>query len=223
MILKVNLKKGCLVLVKVGQRKERSDKKKEIKPLIPSEAKEYITRLSHITDKPIKDICEYLVVFALKDKQTFDTLTIYFKRSFFIDPTYYNGHLDAPSIEKRLKGPTEKVSIKFKKEDYELISTLAYALDCTPTRATAILLEMAAHNIKAVNEYVHKYLVDELTESQMRNLRKVLSYVNRYSNENSSWLTVLSTVVGDVRPSTIKLHDLVAEFLNVTKAKNPKR
>ena len=199
--------------MKVGQRKERSDKKKEVQPLIPTTVKENINRLSHITNQPIKDICEYLVVFALKDKQTFDTLTIYFKRSFFIDPTYYNGHLDAPSIEKRLKVPTEKVTIKFKKLDYELISTMAYALDCTPTRATSILLEMAAHNIKAVNEYVHQYLVEELTDSQMRNLRKVLSYVNRYSDENNSWVTVLSTVVGDIRPATRKLYELVDEFL----------
>ncbi|MGE7690008.1 hypothetical protein ACQKMI_12480 [Lysinibacillus sp. NPDC097214] len=83
----------------------------------------------------------------------------------------------------------------------------------TPTRATSILFKIASHNIKAINGYFHSYLVDELTDRHMEDLRKVLSYVNRYSDENNSCATVLSTVVGDIHPTTRKLYELVEDFL----------
>lgn len=200
-------------MVKVGQRKERSDKKRMVKPLIPNETRENIFRISHVTQTPIKDVCEFLVAHVIRDTNTITLLSKHFKRNVGIGSTYYRGDIENVSISKRLKVESGLVTIKFKRADYELICALAYALDVTPTRATAILLELATRNIKAVNKYVHEYLLDELSASQMRELRIVLSYVNQYNEENSSWLSILSSIVGEIRPATKKLYELVEDFI----------
>lgn len=200
-------------MVKVGERKERSDKKREVKPLIPSQVKEEIHRISHITERPLKDVCEFLIVFVLRDKDTINMLAKYFKRSIGIDKTYYLGDINVTPLSKRITGETVTVSIKFKRNDYETICALAYALDCTPTRATAILLIAALNNIRVVNKFIYEYMTEELSIGQMNELRKVLSYVNKHNDEHSSWLTALSIIVGDIRPSTKKLYELVEGFL----------
>ena len=200
-------------MVKVGERKIRSDKKREVKPLIPIDTKENIFRISHVTETPIKDVCEYLVIHIMRDRKTMDSLSMYFKRVVGIGDTYYRGDINNVGINKRLKVDAELVTVKFKRDDYDLICAIAYALDVTPTRATAILLEMATYNIKVINEYVREYMVDELHDWQIKELRRVLSYVNQYNDDNSSWLSILSAIVGDIRPAARKLRELVEEFL----------
>lgn len=193
-------------------RKERTDKKREVKPLLPMEAKEAIYRISHITRTPVKDVSEYLTLCIIRDKKELDALSKHFKRGIRIDNTFYTGDLNAPTIPKRLQVPTSLLSVKFTKTDFERISTLSYALDVTPTRTTAILLTAASRNIEAINAYVRQYMIEELTDGQIRELRTVLSYVNRYNTDKSSWLSLLSTIVGDIRPATKKLREMVAEF-----------
>ena len=186
-----------------------------MKPLIPIDTKETVHRLSHITATPIKDVCEFLICYVMRDKETIDVLSSHFKRSVMISETFYNGNINIENIGKRLNEPGELVSITFKKPDYELISALAYALDCTPTRTTSILLQHAKCDIRAVNEYVYIYMNHQLTEGQIKELRKVLTYINSYNNDAVSWAAILSKIVGDVRPATRKLRDLVEEFLKL--------
>ncbi len=185
-----------------------------MKALIPFDTKEMIHRLSHVTATPLKDVSEFLTNFVANDVHTLETLSKYFKRGVQLNTTFFNGRMDAVQISKRIYGDADLISIKFKQNDYDRIAAIAYGLDCTPTRATAILLELASRNVKAVNEYVYLYMNSELTPSQMEDLRKVLSYVNRNNKSNSSWLTLLSRIVGDIRPASQKLYQLVNEFLN---------
>lgn len=205
--------KGGQTLDRGEYKKERSDKKRQVKPLIPIDTKEAIHRLSHITSTPIKDVCEFLICHVIRDKKTIDVLATYFRRSVMIDQTFCNGNINVKHIGKRLNEPGELVSITFKKLDYELISALAYALDCTPTRTTSILLQHATCDIRAVNEYVYINMRHQLTEGQIKELRKVLTYINHYNDDAVSWAAILSKIVGDVRPATKKLYELVEEFL----------
>lgn len=199
---------------RVGERKTRSDKKRDVKPLVKSEVKEAIMRISHITFMPIKDVCEFLTVYAANDRNTLDRLTKFIKRSVRLDNTLYNGDSEAIPITKRFSDSREKVTIKFKRDDFERISALAYAMDCTPTRATAILLTQGVRNVGAVNAFVRQYLSEELTPRQLEDLRQILSYTHRYDDDNHSWLSVLSAIVGDIRPAMRSLREIVDEFIN---------
>ena len=198
---------------RVGERKTRSDKKKDVKPLVKTEVKESIQRISHITFMPIKDVCEFLTVYAANDRVTLDKLTKFIKRSVRIGNTFYNGDSEAQPITKRFSDSREKVTIKFKRDDFERISTLAYAMDCTPTRATAIFLTQGVRNVGAVNAFVRKYLAEELSPRQVEELRQILTYTHRYDNDNHSWASVLSAIVGDVRPAMRSLREIVDEFI----------
>lgn len=201
------------------ERKVRSDKKRDVKPLISIEVKDAIHRISHVTHTPVKDVCEFLIVYVAKDRDTINDLSKFFRRPIRIDSTVFLGNIDNPSVSKREKGNCEKVSIKFKADDYELVSALAYALDCAPTRASAILLTSAVRNVRAVNEYVKEYMHEELSPSQISELRQLLSYVNQYSDDNHSWMSLLSAIVGDIRPAIMQLRDMVSEFIADKKKK----
>lgn len=213
------MENGGKTMSREVQKKERADKKRQVKPLIPIDTKETIHRLSHITSTPIKDVCEFLICHVIRDKKTIDVLVTHFRRSIMIDKTFCNGNINGKHIGKRLNEPGELVSITFKKPDYELISALAYALDCTPTRTTAILLQHASCDVSAVNEYVYVNMRNQLTEGQIKELRKVLTYINHYNDDAVSWAAILSKIVGDVRPATSKLRDLVEEFLSIRNKK----
>lgn len=206
-------KKGVLSSVGERGRKERSDKKRQVKPIIAIDTRETIHRIGHITAKPIKDVCEFLICYVVRDVETINVLSSYFRRNVIINETFHNGSLEVEHIGKRLNEPGEQVSITFKKPDYELICAYAYGLDCTPTRTTAILLQHATCDIKAVNEYVFRNLKQELTDGQIKELKKVFRYINYYNDDVITWASILSKIVGDVRPATKTLYDLVEEFL----------
>lgn len=192
----------------------RSDKKRQVKALVYFDVKEMIHRIAHITRTPLKDVGEFLTLFVLDDRATINDLAMYFRRKVQIGNTYYNGNLTVKPIEKKIYGDRELITINFKSSDYDRIAAIAYGLDCTPTRTVAILLEYASNDIEAINEYVFQNMKHELTDGQMKELRKVLTYVNRNNENNSSWLSLLSKIVGDVRPASKRLYDLVNEFLN---------
>lgn len=197
----------------VAGRKVRSDKKRDVKPLIKVEVKEAILRISNITYMPIKDVCEFLTVYAANDRDTLERLSKFIRYSIRIGNTVYIENSEAIPITKRFYDAREKVTIKFKGDDYQRISSLAYAMDCTPTRATAILLTQGVRNVGAVNAFVRKYLSKELTASQLEDLRQILSYTHRYDDDNHTWLSVLSAIVGDIRPAMRNLREIVDEFI----------
>ena len=161
----------------------------------------------------MKDVCEFLTRYIMEDNESLNVITKHFKRTVIINGIFHNGNIDAPALPKRLNVDSEQVTITFRKSDYESICSIAYAIDCTPTRTTAILLQHAVCNVKAVNEFVYINMTHELTNGQINELRKVLSYVNRDNDNHSSWASLLSKIVGDVRPATKKLYEIVNEFL----------
>jgi len=195
------------------ERKIRSDKKKEIKPYISIEIKDAIYRLSYITQTPVKDVCEQLVIYTMNDREVIDHLTQFFQRDIRLGNTIYRGFLDNPKARKRLLEYRERVTVRFKREDVEPIVILSYALDCSPTRTTAILLENGIRNMKFINRYVEEFLRSEITESQMRELRLLLKFVKEHEGTERSLASLLSVIVDEVRAPVTRVKDAVAEFL----------
>ena len=70
---------------RAGQRKIRADKKRAVKPLISLDVKDAVHRISHITHTPIKDVCEFLIVDAAKDREIINDLSKFFRRNIRID------------------------------------------------------------------------------------------------------------------------------------------
>lgn len=199
-------------MARVGERKERSDKKKEVKPSIPTELKDAIYRISYITYTPVKEICEQLCIAVMTDQKILTDLSTFFIRDIRIGSTFYLGELDNRHIKKRVDGSKERITIKFRRADYEVIYGLGYALDCSPSRVVAILLQLAMQDIRIVNRYIKRHLENELSEAQMKELKSVLRYINNMNNTHHSWASLLSQIFDDVGPVS-RIKDAITDFL----------
>lgn len=205
---------------KGSARKVRSDKKREVKPVVKLELKDAIYRLSYITYTPVKDVCEQLCIYVLYDKKIIEHLSQYFKRDVRLTNTLYFGNSSSKTVSKRDRGENQRVSVRFTQDVYDSIAVLSYALDCTPSRTVALLLYIAMKNVQYVNQYMKEYLDGHLGEQQMRELRGVLKYVNHTSDAQQSWMALIGTILDEVSAPVTRVKDAVSEFLSGIKEKD---
>lgn len=197
-------------------RKVRSDKKRQVKPTLSIELKECLYRVSYITKTPVKDLTERMCIKGLSSRTVLDYLSTNFRRTVRIDATLFLGDLERPSLQKKSKpGQTDKVTITFTQNTYDNICVLAYALDVTPTRATALLLHAALYHSDFVNNYVRQHIEGQLDQSRMKELRKVLQFINASHDfkERVSWTSFLSFIYDEFISGSQSVSDSIQEFL----------
>ncbi|WP_186672968.1 hypothetical protein [Sporosarcina sp. BP05] len=200
-----------------GTRKVRSDKKREVQPTISIELKEAIYRLSYITNTPVKDVAERICEDGILSRKVIEGLSQYFRRSVRLKNTMYMGDLERPTIQRKFPaGHTERIGIRFKQHTFENISALAYALDCTPSRATSLLLEASLHDSDFINKYFHDHLKQVLDERRMAELKKVLKYINTNNpyDEKLSWGLLLSYLYEEIKDGAGTVSESITTFIN---------
>lgn len=192
----------------------RRDKKKEVKATLAIDLKDSIYRLSYITHTPIKDVCEYLCQAVIYEPKYIDVLHQYFQRDLITSSRNVKfGSRDNKRLAKRITATTERVTIKFKQIDYEVIFNLGYALDVSASRVVAILLDLAMKDINIVNLYIKQYLQHELTSTQISELKTLLAYVNQSGEVQHSWASLLSYIIDEIGSPAAKLRDTITKFL----------
>lgn len=139
---KVRLDRGYeVVRVEVKkERKVRSDKKRDIKPTISIEVKDRIYELSYIMTYPVKDVCELMVRHAIGDSVVLGRVSRSFKRGIWFNETLYHGSSFNHGVGRGELGKSSRISFRVDGELYDKLGGLAYALDCTVSRACAVLL-----------------------------------------------------------------------------------
>ncbi|SKA88782.1 hypothetical protein [Sporosarcina newyorkensis] len=198
-------------------RKQRSDKKRHVGPTISIVLKDTIHRLSYITDTPVKDVGEAICISGMKSRKVVEYLAQSFRREIRLGNTLYMGDLSRPSLQRKVAaGKTERISIRFHAHDYEGISALAYALDVSPTRATALLLDASIRNSEFLNDYVRDYLRRELDERRMEELRKVMRYLRKNNpyEDDLTWTHLLTYIYDEVKDSAQSVADGVGMFIS---------
>ncbi|MGN7409840.1 hypothetical protein [Sporosarcina sp. SAFN-010] len=204
----------------VGQgakRKQRSDKKRQSAPTISIVLKDTIHRLSYITDTPVKDVAEAICISGLTSKKVIGYLALNFRRDLRLGQTVYMGDISRPSLQRKVApGKTERITIRFHAHDYEHVATLAYALDVSPSRATALLLDAAIRNSEFLNDYVRDYLKRELDERRMEELKKVMRYLRKNNpyEEDLTWTHLLTYIVSEVKDGAQSMADGVGTFIS---------
>lgn len=198
----------------MGDRKIRSDKKREIQPTLPIDVFSCIHRLHKITGLPIKTIGEEVCLRGLQDKRMLSMLSVYFRRDIQLDNTLYIGRADQPPVARRFKGLTKRISVRFYSQAYDNINALSYASDCTVARVCALLIDTCLTDPDFVNEYVEEYLMKNIDKSQMKELRTLMKVLNSEDeNEVISWSRLLSFVMADAVAGMGKVKESVNEFL----------
>lgn len=195
-------------------RKVRSDKLKEFKPTIPISLKDSIYRLSTITNIPRQDVAEDMIKYAIYDYKILSSLSLHFKRDLALHNKFYVGRLTNESIKKRETGPCERMTTRLRGEDAEIVSALAYALDVTPTRVSALLLDATMKDRYFINDYVEQYLASNITKGQLQELKKLLQFINRHNPSSHSFAALLSELIDGVGIPAIRIKEAVKEFLS---------
>ncbi len=200
----------------VKQRKVRSDKKRDISPTVTHELRECIYRLAYITDTPVKDVAEAICVNGFTTAKVIEYMAQYFRRDIRFANTIYRSRTNAIPISKRgIAGKTVRIAIRFKTPDYDTISAMAYAMDCTVSRACALLLDASVRDGEFIDEFVWKYLEANLDAERVRELKKILRYVNADNpyDEEYTWSSLLSLMINEVRDVTAKVADAATDFI----------
>ncbi|MDM8365453.1 MULTISPECIES: hypothetical protein [Bacillus cereus group] len=203
--------------VEEKKRRVRSDKKRDIKPTISMDLREVICRLSYITTTPIKDVGGFICVFGLDTKEVIDILANYFRRDLVVNSTCYVGDLERPSLQRvKLEGPTERITIRFKQGTYEKINALAYALDVTPSKATALLLEVSLKDSNVINRYVKSYLKETLDGKRLKELKKILKFIieNNPYDEEFSWTEFMSYMFEGMKNQSKSMKNTLNDWID---------
>lgn len=199
-----------------GTRKIRSDKKVDCQPTISIELKDVIYRISYVIDTPVKDICEAICIDGMRSRKVLSELSQHFRRTVRLGNTMYMGDINRPSSQRLYPvGKRERIGIRFMAHDFENISSLAFALGVTPSRATALLLDASIRNSDFINTYFERYLTRELDANRMKELKEVIRFLNKNNpyTERISWLALLSFLYTEIRGSASTLNETIAEYI----------
>lgn len=197
-------------------RKTRSDKKRDVKPTISLDLKNCIYRLSYITNTPVKDVIETICEKGLHSRKVIDHLSKYFRRQYQYMSTIYMGDLGRESLQRKYQsGKNERVTTRFNQDTFETIKKLSDALDVTPSKATALLLDASIRNTNLLNAYVKTYLHQHIDEGRMRELKLVLKYINKNNpyDEEISWFTLLSIIYDELKEGTTNVKEVVHSWI----------
>ena len=197
-------------------RKVRSDKKRQVKPTISIYLREAIYRLSYITVTPVKDVAERICEDGLISRKVIEKLSQNFRRPVRLGNTVYMGDLERTSLSgKAPREQSERISIAFKQHTYEDITALAYALDVTPSRATALLLDVSIRDSAFINKYFHDHLKHQLDDNRMAELKKVIKYLNANNpyDERITWGLLFSYLYGEIKDGATNVTESVTDFI----------
>lgn len=201
----------------IGKRKKRSDKKHEVKPTISIQLKEAISRLSYISSTPVKNVAEEICIKGIITPKVLEHLALNFRRDLKLGTTFYMGDLNRISMQKKtVSSQNERIGIRFKQHDYENLTALAYALDVTPSRATALLLEASIKNSDFINDFFQKYLTTQLDGNRMKELKKIMRFINANNpyEEEISWGVMLSVICDEMKVGTKSVPEAINDFIN---------
>lgn len=185
-----------------AERKRRSDRKRDIRPTVKYELRECVYRIAYITDTPIKDVAEAIVINGITSPKVVSYIAQQFQRDMRVDNTLYRKNENAVPVQTRaLGGKTGRITIRFKTEAYEVIRAMSYALDCSVSRACAVILDASVRDGDFIDDFVRSYMERNIDAERMKDLRKVLRYVNANNpyQEEYTWASLLSLMVEEVR------------------------
>lgn len=165
----------------VDERKTRSDKRLQVAPTVPTVLKEKVECLSTILGAPVKLIGEALCYEGVHIIEVIDLLSPHFVKSVRIENSIFFGNPDKKPMGN-YTGRTGRINIRFTQTNYSDIELLADLMDCTPSRATALLIDASIRCSYVVETIVRDYNYKEsLSNGDIERLNKLMNWI---ANDN---------------------------------------
>ena len=140
-----------------------------MKPTVPIKMYETIGRLSYISNTPIKDVSEAIVIKGLASEKVIDHFSPQFVRDYWKGETLYVGN--RAFVESRIirvPGVKRRVSMRFNDEHYTKLQDFSYAMDLTPTSGTVLMLQGAILHTDIVHSYIEEYAEGHLDDQRKK-------------------------------------------------------
>ncbi|MGX9136169.1 hypothetical protein ACWV26_17775 [Rummeliibacillus sp. JY-2-4R] len=197
----------------VGERTKRavrSDKKRDVKPTVPISLKDKIYRLAFITNSPVKNVAEDLVIYSLNSAEVRDNIAPYVRRDVRLGNTFLNGSTKREQLPINLREEeTERLSMRLPQKVHNSVAAIAYGLDCTISKATATLLLEAIDDFDFINRYVKAYLENSLDDYHLREVEKIVKSVG----EHESLASILGAIIEEIKRPVASAKEMIGEFL----------
>jgi hypothetical protein len=162
-------------------RKVRSDKKRAIAPSLDVDTYELISHLSYVCDLPLKTVGELLSREAFNSYKILDEIKVHFRRTLqYKDDHYYVGDIQKKPYRME-KGDKRRLYLKFYEFEYENFATLAYALDCSLSAATGLLIQKAIQRKDVMYPILSRYIHRKLDPKRAMQLREICRYLDKRS------------------------------------------
>lgn len=166
---------------KIIERKIRSDKKRDVKPTVHVDLYDCISRISYVTNTPMKDVAEDICTRGLSSPIIIEYLAPKFRRNYYFKKNHTlfgNPNLVADRAIKKT-GDRRRITMRFSQPVHDKIAELAYSLDMTVSSATALLLEASLQNIRFLEEYIEAHVDTMFNEQRKEELKLVFRYLKK--------------------------------------------
>lgn len=203
------------------KRKVRSDKKRDVKPTIPIELYDCISRLSYITSTPMKDVSEQIICNALTNQGLIELLSKHFRRDYwFSDSILFKGIKEQTAYRTIKRGGIKRrLTIRFQQPVHDKLCELAYALDLTVSSTTGLLLDCAVRNSHIVYGYIDFYIEQVLDEGRLKQLKEVMRFIESHNpyEEKVTIAMLIDQVVSEFKDTTRTFKEVVSDWIDKTK------
>lgn len=187
-------------------------KKREVKPFINTVTKDAIQKLSFVTSISIKSIGNDLYKNSIRNGLVSE-LSSYFKRDIVIDGKVYKG---SPDVEKFDPYSTEieRISISLNSSDYEYVSNLAFALDCSVSKVVSYCIEKSMGDYDFLNVYIKHFLSKKVDENKVETLMSIIQKFNNGNNDvDYNATSLLFYIIDEFRNVNIGIENILNEVV----------
>lgn len=140
-------------------------------------------------------MCEDLVYNSLYgNEEILKGLSRYFKRSIQLNNTIYRGSLENEDVYELMGEENERISFKVKKPMHTFLYDLAYVMNCSVSKASAVLIYESLTDGRFIENYLQDYL-EALDPNRKKELKQLIKYIKLEIGEGYSLADLLSYLV----------------------------
>ena len=121
-------------------------------------------------------------------------LSRYFKRSIQLNNTIYRGSLENEDVYELMGEENERISFKVKKPMHTFLYDLAYVMNCSVSKASAVLIYESLTDGRFIENYLQDYL-EALDPNRKKELKQLIKYIKLGIGEGYSLADLLSYLV----------------------------
>lgn len=200
---------------KIGERRVRCDKKRSIAPYIDRDTHEVINRLSYICDLPNKSVGEMLGREGIQSKLLLEAIRIHFRRNYKKDSNhiFLGDEMNEPYRTKGLGEDRHRLYMKYYNFEYDRFADLAFALDCSVSMATGLVIHTAIRRKDIFYTAMGRGIIRDLDFKRAQQLRDLCRSLDQESPDTYITMPlVLAHILQKGLLETQKIKDTMDEW-----------